>query len=569
MNALAATADNLSNIFATLAPQVPAVSQNPAFLNLISVIFAPADTVAPTAAVQDVKPERIADALIRSMLGQSKLGQSLPGQSTPGVSEMQPSGVQTSFAEKRPAKAPAEIAVPVIANLPAPVPGISSASVQPGDVTPADESSTSATAGAEPVVSNLVAGAVPAPVVPVEQMEQAPGRAVALADVPEAGPLVQEATQPSKAIVRGSTKHSVPAKTGDRADRVAAGVAETSMRVSDVATVAGLQVSTAPFGRGSQDSINDRRGEAKVGPRPGPDSAQPQIPQGDAERLPVAGTAEVQSNNSSVDAEVAFQATLTPMRAVTEAAPVAAGQSDAPIAVVAAAPAPQALADSRDDSPIAPVQARAKDSQDPRQDSQEKDPDPREAGARIASQTAPATNFTRVIETAAAHDAPVVRTEVKPEAPFRIVAEALRASESAATATAQPAIQHASPLQEIALRIAQADAPAVELRVAERGGEIHVSVHTQDAGLQTSLRQDLGTLTNSLERAGYRAETYVPRENVGQTARSGQSDFRNDRESQPGFSGRGSGDSHQQGREQRRQREAHTAKWIQVLENVK
>lgn len=128
---------------------------------------------------------------------------------------------------------------------------------------------------------------------------------------------------------------------------------------------------------------------------------------------------------------------------------------------------------------------------------------------------------------------------------------------------------HANPIHTIALRIAQADAPAVDLHVTERAGEIHVAVRTPDAGLQASLRQDLGALSNSLERAGYRAETFVPRESATQTLRTAQPDFRNDRESQSGFSGRGSSDQQQQRRDSRQQRDPQRAKWIQELENLK
>ncbi len=152
---------------------------------------------------------------------------------------------------------------------------------------------------------------------------------------------------------------------------------------------------------------------------------------------------------------------------------------------------------------------------------------------------------------------PVSKTEVAD------ASSALRSADaSVAPLFAQPS-HHATPLQQIALRIATGDAPAVELRVAERAGEIHVSVHTPDAGLQTSLRQDLGTLSNSLERSGYHAETFVP-----QTARAAQSELRSQRESQPGFSRReGGSPQEQQSRDQRKQRDGRV-KWIEELENA-
>jgi len=48
----------------------------------------------------------------------------------------------------------------------------------------------------------------------------------------------------------------------------------------------------------------------------------------------------------------------------------------------------------------------------------------------------------------------------------------------------------------------------VEVRVAERGGEVHVAVRTPDQRLAGSLRDDLPSLTAKLESAGLRAETW-------------------------------------------------------------
>ncbi len=162
-----------------------------------------------------------------------------------------------------------------------------------------------------------------------------------------------------------------------------------------------------------------------------------------------------------------------------------------------------------------------------------------------------------------AHERPVAPAEAKAEAPFRAVAETLRTAQTEAPAIDNP---RSSPVHSIALRIAPPESPAVELHVRERGGEIHVAVRTPDAALQTVLREDLGTLSNSLERAGYRAQTFVPRESVMQTARAMQNDFHNDRESPQGFSGRGSSEQ-QQRQEPRQQRQPK--KWFQELENLK
>lgn len=101
--------------------------------------------------------------------------------------------------------------------------------------------------------------------------------------------------------------------------------------------------------------------------------------------------------------------------------------------------------------------------------------------------------------------------DTKAPSTFGAVADTLRASETANAAAPQAATAGGIEIRDISLRIARAENPVVDLRVIERGGEIHVTVRTPDTGLETLLRRDLGALTNSLERAGYRAETYVPR----------------------------------------------------------
>ncbi len=64
--------------------------------------------------------------------------------------------------------------------------------------------------------------------------------------------------------------------------------------------------------------------------------------------------------------------------------------------------------------------------------------------------------------------------------------------------------------QQIDVRISQPQAPPVDLQVAQKAGQIQVVVRTPDAGLETALRQDLGTLVHSLERSGFQAETFIP-----------------------------------------------------------
>jgi len=66
----------------------------------------------------------------------------------------------------------------------------------------------------------------------------------------------------------------------------------------------------------------------------------------------------------------------------------------------------------------------------------------------------------------------------------------------------EPSAASSSP-QRIAVRIENPGAAAIDLHVAGRGAQVHVEVRTNDAGMQAALREDLGSLVHSLDRAGY------------------------------------------------------------------
>ncbi len=159
--------------------------------------------------------------------------------------------------------------------------------------------------------------------------------------------------------------------------------------------------------------------------------------------------------------------------------------------------------------------------------------------------------------------------EAKPANAFDTVADTLRTSETLGAASEPTAaVVTNAPVQEIAVRIAQPAMPVVDLQVTERAGEIHVAVRTPDASLETLLRQDLGTLTNSLERAGYRAETYVPgaHDEPIKTAASPPMSFGAERESAgQGSPGRHAGES-SQGQQQQRQRHPNAQDWNDEME---
>jgi hypothetical protein len=143
-------------------------------------------------------------------------------------------------------------------------------------------------------------------------------------------------------------------------------------------------------------------------------------------------------------------------------------------------------------------------------------------------------------------------------------AQALRASELSAPAAP---VQAAAAVKEIAVRIATPQAPAVDVHLVERAGQLQVSVRTSDGGLQTSLRQDLGSLVNSLERSGYRAESFLPRETSLAAAMSAQTSSQNGRreaEAGPGGRSGNPGDTSQDsGGQQQQKRDPRQPKWVE------
>jgi hypothetical protein len=116
------------------------------------------------------------------------------------------------------------------------------------------------------------------------------------------------------------------------------------------------------------------------------------------------------------------------------------------------------------------------------------------------------------------------------------------------------------------MRIAQPDAPAVDVHVTQRAGEVQVSVHTPDAALQSSLRQDLGTLVSSLQRTGYHAETFTPRDAAAPKIYSSDANL-NDRRQPDDSSGRGpAGDPSGKRQNPQRNPRQNPQDWLEEME---
>ena len=272
--------------------------------------------------------------------------------------------------------------------------------------------------------------------------------------------------------------------------------------------------------------------------------------------LPQAQLAQPQPEHVAAS-DLAFAAVLTPISAPPNAAKSAAPPtlpSDPP---VARTPAEEQAASKPVDNtpPRAPASDPGTGSAPRREDAKAPVVIPAPAVPQMPQDFAPA--FARATETF-----PMPRgTDSKVDAPPAVAADALRASETQPVSPA-PSFAVNGSAQEISFRLSQPAAPPVDLHVTERGGEIRVSVRTPDATLETSLRQNLPALANSLEHAGYHAETFVPQISSQRPGTREDGDS-----SHPDWSGRGnSGGSQNGGRQQ--PREQRQKSWIEALENA-
>jgi hypothetical protein len=185
-------------------------------------------------------------------------------------------------------------------------------------------------------------------------------------------------------------------------------------------------------------------------------------------------------------------------------------------------------------------------------------------------------SFARALELASPPASPTSSANPAEHAP-QTATEALRASEPVVPLES-PAPPSAA--QGIAVRIALPDTPHVDVQFVDRAGQVQVAVRSPDTGLQSSLRQDLGTLVNSLERSGFHTEAFTPHGVIEQAGASSQMNFQdNGRQHDPGSgeqghpSGNASGGSRdgqqepqQQGQQRRRSRQWQA--WTETMENA-
>ena len=70
--------------------------------------------------------------------------------------------------------------------------------------------------------------------------------------------------------------------------------------------------------------------------------------------------------------------------------------------------------------------------------------------------------------------------------------------------------QGAQQVKSVSLEFTPDGGRDVRLRVTDRGGEVHVSLHSTDATLTGRLREGVQDLAGALASAGYDAEAWTP-----------------------------------------------------------
>jgi hypothetical protein len=130
---------------------------------------------------------------------------------------------------------------------------------------------------------------------------------------------------------------------------------------------------------------------------------------------------------------------------------------------------------------------------------------------------------------------PVVLQEAarRPEAPLSTGPERREAPPSAAAAhdVLPERAETTQPLRNVSLEFTPDGASDVRLRLSERSGEVHISLHSSDPSLSGRLHEGIHDLVGSLSSAGYDAEAWTPsqgRQNQQQPPEDSPKQRRND-----------------------------------------
>ena len=135
--------------------------------------------------------------------------------------------------------------------------------------------------------------------------------------------------------------------------------------------------------------------------------------------------------------------------------------------------------------------------------------------ATVVGAAAPLSNHAAAIISNPAATVPVVQSQAQPIA-LNTPTPARQATASEQTATALreelPIDLHKpqTTMRSLSLEFTPDGSHDIKLRLSERGGDVHISVHGTDASLAGRLREGVGDLVGTLSKAGYDAEAWTP-----------------------------------------------------------
>ncbi|HZL57045.1 MAG TPA: hypothetical protein VFC21_08195 [Bryobacteraceae bacterium] len=174
-------------------------------------------------------------------------------------------------------------------------------------------------------------------------------------------------------------------------------------------------------------------------------------------------------------------------------------------AATPAAPAPEA---SKAASPVAAVAPKTVD-----------DPQPSPVVVREISELPRVTEPLAAAAPAALPATPPVPVHTTTEvAAVRTPEAAARPAHESATPTRAtyieepPEVRQApqQPIRSVSLEFSPDGASDVRLRLSEKGGEVHISLHSSDTSLTSRLHEGVHDLVGSLSSAGYEADAWTP-----------------------------------------------------------
>ena len=123
-------------------------------------------------------------------------------------------------------------------------------------------------------------------------------------------------------------------------------------------------------------------------------------------------------------------------------------------------------------------------------------------------------------------------------------------------------LPHPTAAREISIRLTPVESPTVDIKLVDRAGSLHVAVRTPDADLAQTLQSGLSDLVHRLERRGFEAETWSPKDGASPLAT--QSSQANNNGS-PSQQSKDSRDERQQGNPQQNNGR-NRPKWVTELE---